>query len=51
MLIENADEPYAGEIAGEVGRQVWQGIGIQVLFLFAMAGISMAIAKYQQQER
>ena len=45
LLVDHA------EIAGGVGRQVWQGIGIQVLFLFAMAGISMAIAKYQQQER
>ncbi len=39
------------EIAGEIGRQVWQGIGIQVLFLFALAGVSLAIVKYQQQER
>jgi len=39
------------EIAGEVGKQVWQGIGIQVLFLFALAGIGLAIVKYQQQER
>ena len=39
------------EIAGEVGQQVWQGIGIQVLFLFALAGISLGIVKYQQQER
>lgn len=45
LLIEHA------EITGEVSQKVWQGIGIQVLFLVAMAGISMAIAKYQQQER
>lgn len=45
LLMEHA------EISGEIGTQVWQGIGIQILFLFALAGIGMAIAKYQQQER
>ena len=45
LLIDHA------EITGEVGQQVWQGIGIQVLFLFALAGIVLAIVKYKQQER
>ena len=45
LLIDHA------KITGEVGQQVWQGIGIQVLFLFALVGISLAIVKYKQQER
>lgn len=48
--VNNLLMDYA-DISKEVGRQVWQGIGIQVLFLFALAGIGLAIAKYQQQER
>ncbi len=38
-------------ISGAVGRQVLSGMGIQILFVFALAGIGMAIVKYQQQER
>jgi ABC-2 type transport system permease protein len=39
------------DISGAIGKQVWQGISIQVLFVFALAGIGMAIARYQQQEQ
>ena len=39
------------EITGTVREQVLMGIGIQVLFLLALAGIGLAIVQYQQQER
>lgn len=39
------------DISGVVRKQVLTGMGIQMLFLFALAGIGIAIVKYQQQER
>ena len=39
------------DVSGAIGKQVLAGMGIQVLFVFALAGIGMAIVKYQQQER
>lgn len=42
-------QEYA-DISGTIGTQVWRGIGIQCLFLVALAGIAMAIARYQQQK-
>jgi len=48
--VNNLLADYA-DISGNIGRQVWQGIGIQALFLAALAGIGMVIVKYQQQER
>lgn len=40
-----------GKLEDEVLRQVWQGLGIQVLFALALAGVAVAIMKYKQQER
>lgn len=45
LLAEHAD------ISGEIQTQVLSGIGIQLLFVLALGGVGMAIAKYQQQER
>ena len=39
------------DISGELQAQVLSGIGIQLLFVLALGGIGVAIAKYQQQER
>lgn len=43
-------QEYA-DISGAIGRQLWRGIGIQCMFLVALAGVAMAVAKYQQQKR
>lgn len=43
ILAEHAD------ISGRIAKQFWEGIGIQFVFLLALGGIAMAIAKYQQQ--
>ncbi len=48
--VNNLLADYA-DISGTIGQQVWQGIGIQALFLAALAGIGMVVVKYQQQER
>lgn len=45
LLVDYAD------ISGTVRRQLFHGLGIQVLFLLALAGIGMTVVKYQQQER
>lgn len=37
-------------LTGESVLQIWQGIGMLVLFLLAMLGAGMAIAKHQQRE-
>ena len=37
--------------SGAIGKQVLVGLGIQVLFVFALASAGMAIVRYQQQER
>lgn len=45
LLLAHAD------ITGNVKNQVMTGVGLQILFVFALVGVGMAIAKYQQQER
>ncbi len=50
MTVNNLLTDYA-EITGNIKTEVLTCIGIQVLFLFALAGIVLAAAKYQQQER
>lgn len=50
MTTNNLLTDYA-DITGSVKTEVLTCIGIQVLFLFALAGIVLAVAKYQQQER
>lgn len=45
LLTDHAD------ISGELQAQVLSGIGIQFLFVLALGGIGVAVAKYQQQER
>ena len=39
------------DVSGAIGKQVLVGLGIQVLFVFALASAGMAIVRYQQQER
>ena len=50
MTVNNLLTDYA-EITGSIRTEVLTCIGIQVLFLLALAGIILAVAKYQQQER
>lgn len=45
ILLAHAD------ITGSVKNQVMTGFGLQILFVLALVGAGMAIAKYQQQER
>lgn len=49
-VVNNLLTDYA-DISGEIQTQVITGIGIQFLFVLALTGVGMAIAKYQQQER
>ncbi len=39
------------DVSGAIGKQVLVVLGIQVLFVFALASAGMAIVRYQQQER
>lgn len=50
MTVNNLLTDYA-EITGSIRTEVLTCMGIQVLFLFALAGVGLAVAKYQQQER
>lgn len=50
VTVNNLLTDYA-EITGSIKAEVLTCIGIQALFLFALAGIILAVAKYQQQER
>lgn len=45
LLVDHA------ELTGSVRTQVLTGIGVQALFLVALAGVALAVVKYQQQER
>lgn len=42
---------HYGDLEGDVLRQIWQGLGIQVLFAFALAGVAVVLMKYKQQEK
>jgi len=48
--VNNLLTDYA-DISGSIKTEVLTCIGMQVLFLLALAGIGLAVAKYQQQER
>lgn len=50
VTVNNLLADYSN-ISGSVRSQVWQGLGIQVLYLIALVGAGMAVAKYKQQER